>query len=213
MTVIPVINCLDFECARERVRTAEKFFPFGGGWVHLDITDGKFTYNKTWGDSDEWRKLQTNLNLEVHLMVEEPELVLEKWLRVGAKRVIVHLETMKDEDFILELAKAFDAEVMLAITPETPVEALRVYFEKFKAFQILAVNPGLSGQKFLPYMLDKVRFLRELYPGAKIEVDGGINLETGKKCADAGAHILASGAYIFGSKNPAEAYNTLASLG
>jgi len=210
--VIPSINCPDLQCAQERIRISERFFPFGKGWVHLDVADGKFTFNKTWGEPEEWRRLQTRLNLEVHLMGEEPEHVIDRWLKVGAKRIVVHLETMNDEDFIVSLSREYGASAMLAISPETPVEALRLYFGKFSEFQILAVQPGLPGQSFLPISLDKIHFLREFLPNATIEVDGGVNLETGARCLNSGANILVSASYIFGSENPAQAYNTLSAL-
>jgi len=212
MHIIPAINCPDLDCAIEKVRIAEKFFPFGDGWVHLDVADARFTPNRTWGDPSGWRKLQTSLNLEVHLMVEDPEIRVEEWFQAGAKRVIVHVETLREEELAYALANQYGAEAMLAISPETPVESLKLYFEKFSAFQVLAVHPGLAGQKFLPLVLDKVRFLREYYHTATIEVDGGIDLETARGAREAGADIIVSASYIFNAANPAQAYAMLSSI-
>lgn len=211
-TVIPAINCIDFACAQEKVRTAEKFFPFGGGWIHLDVADAKFTFNKTWGNPGEWRKLYTNLNLEVHLMVEDPEQHVAEWIQSGAKRIIVHVESVKDEARIVELCRAHGVEPMLSFSPETPIDGARMYFEHFSSFHILGVTPGLAGQPFIPRVLDKVRFLREHRPSATIEVDGGMNVETAQAALDAGANIIIAASYVFGYPKPANAYMQLASL-
>lgn len=209
MKVIPAINCQykDFECVAEKVRAAEKF----SDWVHLDVADAKFTYNKTWDEAARWPELKTKLNLEVHLMVEEPEKISELWLKAGAKRLIVHLETISEKSFreISALAKNFGAEIMISSNPETPAEDMRPYFGKISGFQVLAVHPGLAGQKFQASALEKIKFLRRELPNATIEVDGGVNLETAKLVKDAGADVVAAASYVFGSDNPEKAYQEL----
>jgi len=208
MEIIPALNCaiLDFDCIKQKVRVAERL----SDWIHLDVADGRFTFNKTWGDSKGWKTLGTKLKLEVHLMVEEPEKHAEAWLEAGAKRLIVHAETLSGEtaEKILALAKQYGAEAMLAFSPETNPESA-AYSDKFSEFQILAVHPGLPAQSFLPLVLDKIKFLRGKYPRARIEVDGGINAETGKTAKSAGADILISASYIFGDTNPSKAYKSL----
>jgi len=205
VTVIPAINCpdRDLECVREKVRVAESLFsdlPRGvireEGWVHLDVTDARFTFNKTWGNARDWRELDTALNLEVHLMVEEPEKIIEDWLRAGARRVIVHFES-------------FRAELMLALNPETPPENALTYCGAVKAIQVLAVHPGLAEQKFMPFVLEKIKFLRRQFPDATIEVDGGVDAEIGKRAVKAGANVLVSASYIFESEEPTRAYQEL----
>lgn len=209
MEVIPALNCheKDFECIAGKVRTAEHL----GAWVHLDVADGRFTYNKTWGNAGDWGRLKTNLQLEVHLMVEEPEKTAGDWLRAGAKRIIVHIETLMPEtaDKIIFEAKTHGAEVMLALSPETRIDKIASYASKFSAFQILAVHPGLPAQSFQPLVLEKVKYLRSSMPATKIEVDGGINKETAKLAKHAGADILISASYIFESGNAQAAYETL----
>lgn len=211
MEVIPALNCQakDIACVHEKVLTAEGF----SGWIHLDVADGRFTFNKTWGDPESWHAIKTNLKLEVHLMMEEPERLVRMWLWAGAKRLIVHAETLTSgsAEKILSLAKEYGAEAMLAFSPETGLETAAEYIGSFKEFQILAVHPGLPAQNFLPLVLEKVKFLREKYPEARIEVDGGINPETGKLAKEAGADILISASYIFGDANPKLAYKTLQS--
>lgn len=212
MEVIPAINCHlnETECVKEKVKTAEML----DGWVHLDITDGRFTYNKTWNSSEEWRKIGTGLDLEVHLMVEDPLEAAREWLLVGAKRVIVHLEVLNLDlaDRVISLIKQYKAEPVLAFNPETRVGSNPEIESRFLSFLVLCVHPGLAGQNFLPLNLEKISALREKYPQAAIEVDGGINNITGKLAKEAGANILISASYIFESKNPQASYAELVSL-
>lgn len=230
-TVIPAINCVHFECVQDKVRAAKEFLP-KDGWLHIDVADGSFTFNKTWGNkSDDPTHLADALNglpLEVHLMVEEPEKVVESWLKAGAKRIIVHLEALRElpavpdarrikggeavDEFIVKKCKKYHAEAMLAINPETPANTLLPYEKKFSGFQILAVTPGLASQKFFPIVLDKIKFLKSKLPDVTIEVDGGVNFDTGKLAKDAGASLLVSASYIFDSPNPEEAYEKLQGL-
>lgn len=212
LEVIPAINCgyKDFECVKDKVKKAEGF----SKWIHLDVADGVFTFNKTWNNSDEWATLKTNLDLEVHLMVAHPERILESWLKAGAKRAIVHIEAIdkKSAVEILDIAKKYNAEVMLSLNPETTVHSAEEYFKLFCEFQVLAVIPGIAGQKFLPLVLNKVRFLRGQLPDAKIEVDGGITLETARLAKEAGADIVVSASYIFGNQIPEEAFRELSKI-
>ncbi|MEK9180151.1 MAG: ribulose-phosphate 3-epimerase [Patescibacteria group bacterium] len=212
MQVIPAVNCHlgDTKCVEEKVRAAEKF----AGWIHLDVADGKFTLNKTWADPTGWAGFRTKLKLEVHLMVEEPEKYISQWLAAEAKRFVLHVETLtpKTARLILEEAQKHGAEIMLTLNPETSVEVLRPYFKLFGYYQVLSVHPGFAGQKFLPLSLNKLRFLRKELPDVRIQIDGGVNAETGKLSKEAGADILLASSYIFGSKNPKKAYETLKKL-
>jgi len=199
MEVIPVINCLDEECAIKKLHEAEKF----SDWIHLDVADGRFTFNKTWGTPKAWAALRAKVNLEAHLMVEEPENCVDDWISAGAKRLIIHLETTSKEgvEKIIATAKKRGAEVMLAINPETPLRNLEPYIKDVSRYHLLAVHPGLPGQKFLPTVLEKVKILRQELPDAKIEIDGGINPEVVRAVKAAGADIVVSGTYIFGGED------------
>ena len=174
--------------------------------------DGVFTPNVSWGNLEEFSHLATELPLlrfEVHLMVVDPEKIMEQWLKAGAERVVIHLEAMIDPHFVLETSKKYKGGVMLAINPSTTVETLVPYLNSFAAFQVLAVSPGPSGQKFSLEALEKIKFLRQRAPNAIIEVDGGINPETAKLAKEAGASILVSGSYIINSPDPKGAYEEL----
>ncbi len=213
MEVLPVINCPNLRCVRERVDAAKAFLE-NGTFFHLDVADGAFTRHKTWASPTEWANLRAPFNLEVHLMVERPETYIDRWLAVGARRFIMHVETIKEKTFnaIREKCVAHGAEVMLALNPETSVKKLEPYFGKIARFQVLAVYPGPAGQKFLPLTLAKVRFLRRKMPHAIIEVDGGIVPQTARRAKAAGADVVVSGNYIFGNDDPAAAYGNLVHL-
>lgn len=212
MEVIPAINCHlnETECVQEKVKTAEML----DGWVHLDIADGRFTFNKTWNSPEDWRRIGGGLNLEVHLMVENPLEVSREWLLAGAKKVIVHLEVLNLDlaDRIIALVKQYKAEPVLAFNPETRIDSNPEIESRFLSFLILCVHPGLAGQNFLPLNIEKISALKKMYPQATIEVDGGVNKETGRLAKEAGANILIAASYIFESKNPQGAYQELVSL-
>lgn len=213
MTVIPAINCLDFECVKDLARQVSLFAP-KDGWLHLDIADGRFTFNKTWGEPARWHEVQGGLKLEVHLMVEEPEKLVPLWLEAGARRIIVHVETLTSETapLILQTAKARGAEVMLSSNPETPIEVLTPFFGTFSQFQVLSVHPGMAGQSFLQATLEKLKALRKALPAAWIEADGGMNRETASLVKSAGANAIVAASFIFGRSDPSKAYQELCAV-
>ena len=211
MQAFPVVNCANLECANERVGIAARFLK-AGDWVHIDVTDGKFASNAIWGNPEEFKELRKRfhlLNFEIHLMVQDPEAQIDAWLRYGAKRIVVQLETITDPIYILHKCKKFEAEAVLSSGPHSEPERLLAHQSDFKYFQILAVFPGLAGQKFQHQALDKIRFLRSHYPASIIEVDGGINAETAHLARKAGADIVVSASYIFDSADPTAAYKKL----
>jgi len=213
MQIIPVLNCAHRDEVLERVSVAKTFLP-EGEFLHVDVADGVFTFHKTWNDMAGWAALQLPFPLEIHLMVEHPETWIAPWLAVGAKRFIVHAETI-DQDSFREIAaqcKANDVELMLSSNPETLPEDLTPYLHEVSQFQVLCVNPGFAGQKFLPLTMEKVKWLKEAIPHAIIEVDGGITPETAKWAKEAGADIATTATYIFGNEDPASAYEELKSI-
>lgn len=212
MRIIPTINCQDFDCVKDKL---QKTGEFRAEWVQIDIADGKFTFHKTWNNPKEFKilNLEFKINAEVHLMVENPLNIIDEWIAAGAKRIIIHCEAIEFPILIRQLANKFkkNIEIGLAINPNTPVESLMIYLpdESVKFIQLLAVEPGLSGQKFQPQILKKIKFLKKNFPNVIIEIDGGINLKTAKLCKEAGADILAVGSYIWENNNPSEAYEKL----
>lgn len=208
MQVIPSINTTEFEELKKLVNEAKEF---GASWVHLDVTDGRFSKAVLWNNPKELTKsgIAKTVNIEAHLMITDLKTVLKDWLATGVKRLIVHLEAAKNIKKIMQSCKSAGAELALALNPDTPIEAIFPYKKGLKQVLILAVNPGLPGQKFRKDQLGKIRALRQKMPDVKIEVDGGINLKTAKLCKKVGADILVSASYIFGGKNPRAAYKQL----
>ena len=211
MQIIPAINCPDFETLSMQLDEASRFLP-EGSFVHIDIVDGMFSKNITWNNPAELLDLKSSypdLNFEIHLMVENPDEFIEVWFMNGASRVIVHLEAINNPDYILDIASRYNGEAALSITPSTPADLLLPHVGSFSSFQILAVEPGFAAQKFSLESLEKIEFLRNVAPSAKIEVDGGINPETARLAKIAGADCAVSAFYIFNNINPQKAYEEL----
>ncbi len=210
MTVIPVINCPDIDSVRERIEVAKTFLP-SGSLLHLDVTDGVFSSHETWHDAGEWMALKAPFHLEAHLMVAHPGIYIEEWIRAGAKRCIIHIEAAP-VDLVHRIAaegKKNGVMIMLSSKPETGIGDLEPYISCAEGFQVLAVHPGVSGQEFMPGVIEKIKFLREHAPHATIEVDGGIDPRTAELVKAAGADTIVSEHYIFESENPKEAYRRL----
>jgi ribulose-phosphate 3-epimerase len=210
MGILPVVNCSDFTSVKDTVEKAKKFLP-EGSFLHCDIADAAFTFHKTWNNPTEWANLRAPYQIEVHLMVEHPELQIAPWIAAGARRFVIHFESVTDES----LVQIFDAcdkrgvGVALASNPETTVDRLAPYLKHFPMFQVLCVHPGLAGQPFLTMMTEKIAWLRREYPNAIIEIDGGMNAETARLVKTAGADLIVSSSYIFGGGDPKTSYEIL----
>ena len=176
------------------------------------MSDGKFGRGKNWGNPEEFASLNVRLNTEVHLMVENPESSAVSWLKVGARRLIIPTQTVGNMNTLAKEARKFRAEVAPSFDLSVSIAEAEKYLEDFEYIQILAVEPGLGGKEFDPEALERIIFLRGKSRGVKIEVDGGINPETAVRVLEAGADILVSGSYIFGSPDPSLSYKELESL-
>jgi ribulose-phosphate 3-epimerase len=217
MNVIPVINCADKVCAEKKLAVVKTFLP-EGELLHLDVTDGIFSAHKTWSDPFAWASLASPFPLEVHLMVEQPEEHADNWLTAGAKRLVVHIETITPAslEHLIVIAESHRGEIMLSSNPETDPEAMTPFIDhaagRINAFQVLAVHPGAAGQPFMPSTLQKISLLRQAMPNAIIEVDGGMNPETVAAVKAAGADTVVSSSYIFNATDPKLAYQALKNL-
>ena len=213
MKVVPVINCPDIESVRERIDVIKTFLK-PGELLHLDVTDGSFATHKTWANPLLWAKLRSPFALEVHLMVDHPEQYVDDWLAAGARRLIVHIEAVTPQSLneIVSAAEHYYAEIVISSRPESTVDDIAPYAKKFGAFQVLAVQPGPAGEEFLPFVEEKIRFLREELPDATIEVDGGMNPETVWHVKAVGADMITSASYLFESPDPQKAYEELARI-
>jgi len=213
MKVIPVINCPDVDCVRKKIEIAKTFLQ-EGDLLHLDVTDGSFSSHMTWADPLAWVDLKSPFGLEVHLMVDHPEQYIDNWLTAGARRLIVHSESLNAQSLheILGAGRQRGVEVMLSSKPESEIEDIEHYCKHFKSFQVLAVPPGPAGQLYLPFIDDKIRFLREEFPNATIEVDGGMSPLTVWRVKELGADTIVSSSYIFNSADPKKAYEELTNI-
>jgi ribulose-phosphate 3-epimerase len=215
MLVIPAINRENFEEAEEQIKLAVKILPSDEKWISIDVSDGRFSSRATWSDSQKlWILLKENKNLrdinfEIDLMVIDPEPRIKDWFIAGAKRISAPAETLFNPDYFLETAEKFEGQAMISISPGTPIENLSNILRKFSYFHVFAVEPGLAGQKFLPAALEKIKFLRQNFQNAIIEVDGGITPETIKLAKEAGADIFTATSYIFENPDPEAAYAEL----
>ncbi len=211
--LIPAINTDSFEEVKRQIKLVEPFVnPAVGGasWVQLDIADGTFTKNTIWHSPEDLVGLETTLKIEAHLMIADIEERLENWLIAPIQRIIFHLETSKDPDFVIDECKKAGKEVGIAIGPDTPWTQLVPFLKKVDLIQILGVYPGLAGQKFQEDCFDKIRHLRKECPNCIIEVDGGMDKETAKKAIDAGANIIVAATAIFSAKGgPASGWDNI----
>ncbi len=206
---IPAVNCVDEACVQRKLRMAREF---GAEWVHVDITDGEFSTNPTWGEAQNYH--DAGMKLEVHLMASHPEQLVDAWLTAGVQRIIVHVEALmgRSEDVFFDIRRKcadYGVELMLSENPDTAVEELYPYLETVNAFQLLAVVPGLSGQTFDDRIVGKVTALRGKTRQADIEVDGGVNPLIASRVRAAGANIVTAASYIFGSEEPRAAFEEL----
>jgi len=208
MQVIPAINEKTFKEAARKIKLVEPFTE----WVQLDIADGTFTKNILWHNPADLDGLQTSLKLEAHLMINDIEKEVDKWLVGPIKRIIFHLETAKDPYAVIEKCKKAGKEAGIAIAPDISWTQLMPFCGKVGLFQILAVKPGLAGQKFMEDSVDKIISLRENCPSAIIEVDGGVNKQIAKKVSEAGADIISAASYVFGSDDIGKAIVELKSV-
>ena len=200
----PSILSADFAHLAEQVRAASE----GGGTViHVDVMDGHFVPNLTLGPPlvKSLRKA-TDLPLDCHLMIENPDQFIPEFVDTGADWISVHQEACRHLNRTLHLIRSHDAQAGVVINPATPVDTLSEVLEIVDYVLVMSVNPGFGGQKFIPETVRKIRHLADLRSqrglNYRIEVDGGIALETVAEVVRAGAEILVAGNAVFGQGDP-----------
>lgn len=208
--VAPSILSADFLHLGEAIQMVEES---EAEWVHCDIMDGHFVPNISYGiPIVKAVRPATKKVVDCHLMIEHPELYVEAFAAAGADMITVHQEACVHLDRQVAQIHDLGCKAGVALNPATPVETLVDILHAVDMVLIMSVNPGFGGQKFIPRALDKVRRLRALAPDLLIQVDGGVNAETGAKLVAAGADVLVAGSYVFGAKEPKEAIHSLYTL-
>ena len=185
--------------------------------LHLDIMDGVFVPNISFGFPviKNLKNICTK-GLDVHLMIVEPQKFIKEVKDAGAEYMNVHYETCQHLSRVIQQIKEAGMKAGVTLNPATPVAVLEDVICDIDMALIMSVNPGFGGQKFIPNSVKKVRQLRDLIAksgsNALIEVDGGVNEETGRMLKDAGADILVAGNYVFKAENPLQRISTLKNL-
>ncbi|MFV0593053.1 MAG: ribulose-phosphate 3-epimerase [Draconibacterium sp.] len=186
-------------------------------YIHFDVMDGVFVPNISFGiPVIEHVKRIAAKPLDVHLMIVQPDHFIEPFVKAGASVITVHYEACKHLHRTIQLIKSFGVKASVCLNPHTPVALLEDIIQDLDMVLLMSVNPGFGGQKFIQNTYKKVRQLRTLIdsvnPDCLIEVDGGVNFETGAKLFEAGANVLVAGSFVFGSEKPMEVISGLKQL-
>ena len=204
--IAPSILSADFSRLGEDIESVS-----AAEFIHIDVMDGCFVPNISIGIPvvKSIRKVTAQI-FDVHLMIVEPQKYVKQFCMAGADFVTVHLEASAEENIIaaLKIIRECGKKAGLSVKPGTPAKAFIPFLDYVDMILVMTVEPGFGGQKFMADMLPKIREIKQL-TSKPIEVDGGIDFETGKLCIEAGAEILVAGSFVFKSENRNETINKL----
>lgn len=207
--ISPSILAADFANLEYDIKRVENFVP----WIHLDIMDGHFVPNISFGvPVVKSLRSKTKLFFDTHLMIENPQDYIDKFISVGSDLITFHYEATKENTInVIEQIKNQNKMVGLSIKPKTSVEEIKEYINLVDLILIMTVEPGFGGQKFMEDCAYKIKEVKEYSNDENliIQIDGGINAETGKFCANLGANSLVAGSYIYNSENVEDKINSL----
>ena len=207
----PSILSADFSQLAESVKAVENA---GCEYLHIDVMDGHFVPNITFGAVvfEKLRK-KSNMTFDCHLMIEQPDLYLEDFVKAGADIITVHQEACVHLNRTIHHIKVLGCKAGVAINPATSPQALEYVLQDVDMVLIMSVNPGFGGQKFIPQSLDKIKKLKQMIDAKNynvdIQVDGGVSVDNIHDIVTAGANIVVAGSAIFGKDNIQKAVSDL----
>lgn len=214
--ILPSILAADFARLADEIARVERG---GARMLHLDVMDGHFVDNLTIGPPvvESIRKI-TKSHLDCHLMIENPEQYIAAFAEAGANSISVHLEACRHLDHVLRLIQNEGVKAGVVLNPATPISSLENVLELADYVLLLSVNPGFGGQEFIPYVLDKVRQLREMRQEKKrldmpIEIDGGIYVHNLAEVVRAGCDWIVTGSAVFHSADPEATVREMREIG
>ncbi|RNA69642.1 ribulose-phosphate 3-epimerase [Alteribacter keqinensis] len=206
--IAPSILSADFSKLGEEIKDVERG---GADYIHVDVMDGHFVPNITIGPLivDAIRPV-TDLPLDVHLMIENPDQYIPQFAKAGADIISVHAEACPHLHRTVQLIKNQGVKAGVVINPATPVEAVQHVIDDVDLILLMTVNPGFGGQSFIKSVIPKIRQVKEMCDRAgrtdmDIEIDGGVNPETARLCVDAGANVLVAGSAVYNQEDRAQA--------